>query len=233
MYNLISYRESKLNFDYVMPVITIPLTDLILCKIFGTKARWFQLHSVINIIITIIVWNDVYLLVINPTKNLNTMTSIMDFYYIVFLHIYHSLFFKNTKMDYFHHILFVGLGTIPVYYLYDKNVIRLTTFVGCGLPGSIEYLTLSLVKNNRMKQIHQKRIMAYIYNYFRYPFSIFSTSMIYMLHNLGYTNIKNISISYIIILIFFNGGFYNRVTIENYALHKYIHYGRINSYHTL
>ena len=212
---------NNISSDLIIPLLSIPAIDLLLCRVFGTKSRWFQLHSAINGIITHIIWNDVYLLVINPIKNINTMESIMELYYILFLHIYHSLFFKNTKMDYFHHIVFVGFGSVPVYYLYDKNIIRLTTFVGCGLPGCIEYLTLTFVKNNKLSGINQKKIMSYIYNYFRYPFSIYSISMIYIIHILGYTNnISNLSILYISLLIFFNGGFYNKITIENYILHK-------------
>uniref|UniRef100_A0A6C0AXA6 TLC domain-containing protein n=1 Tax=viral metagenome TaxID=1070528 RepID=A0A6C0AXA6_9ZZZZ len=222
---------NNISSDIIIPLLSIPTIDLLLCRLFGTKSRWFQLHSAINGIITYIIWSDVYLLVINPIKNINIMISIMDYYYIVFLHIYHSLFFKNTKMDYFHHIVFVAFGIIPIYIIYDKNIIRLTTFVGCGLPGCIEYLTLTFVKNNKLSQINQKRIMSFIYNYFRYPFSIYSISMIYIIHILGYTNnINNLSIVYIMSLIFFNGGFYNKITIENYILHKY---KKNNNFHNI
>ena len=222
MQYITNYITLKSYCDFIIPFISIPIIDITLCRLFGTAARWFQLHSAINGIITYIIWNDVYLLVNDPIKNVKSMISIMELYYIVFLHMYHFLFFKNTKMDYFHHIIFVGFGTIPIYYLYDKNIIRLTTFVGCGLPGCIEYLTLTFVKNNKLSQINQKRIMTYVYNYFRYPLSIYSISMIYIIHILGYTNnITNLSIVYITLLIFFNGGFYNKITIENYVLHKY------------
>ena len=60
-------------------------------------------------------------------------------------------------MDYFHHILFVLFGTIPIYYYYNLNLIRLITFVGCGLPGAIEYFTLSLVKHNIIASLNPEK----------------------------------------------------------------------------
>ena len=40
--------------DIIIPLLSIPTIDLLLCIFFGTNARWFQLHSVINGIITYI-----------------------------------------------------------------------------------------------------------------------------------------------------------------------------------
>ena len=74
---------NNISSDIIIPLLSIPTIDLLLCRLFGTKSRWFQLHSAINGIITYIIWSDVYLLVINPIKNINIMISIMDYYYIM------------------------------------------------------------------------------------------------------------------------------------------------------
>tara|TARA_A100001015_G_C14990394_1_gene713616 strand:- start:663 stop:1325 length:663 start_codon:yes stop_codon:yes gene_type:complete len=202
------------------PIISIPLIDFTLCKCFGNKARWFQLHSAINFLIVYIIKDDVYNLLYSPYK-IFELKSYDDLYYICYLHLYHILFFKNSRMDYFHHIFFVFFGALPIYYFYNLNVIRLATFSGCGLPGAIEYFTLSLVKNNNLHSIRQKVIMSYIYNYFRYPFGILASSIIYYNHSNGLThNISNNIIFYVILMIYLNSGFYNKLIIEN-TIHTY------------
>ena len=45
--------------DLTTPIIVIPFLDFALCKIFSTKSRWFQLHSVINGIIVYIIYDDI------------------------------------------------------------------------------------------------------------------------------------------------------------------------------
>ena len=34
--------------DIFVPIIVIPGIDFLLCKMFGKKTQWFQLHSAIN-----------------------------------------------------------------------------------------------------------------------------------------------------------------------------------------
>ena len=41
--------------DVLIPVTTLPLLDILLCSMISSKARWFQLHAVTNLIITIII----------------------------------------------------------------------------------------------------------------------------------------------------------------------------------
>ena len=86
---------------------------------------------------------------------------------------------EALMMSLCHHFVFVLCGALPVYYFYNKNLIRLATLSGCGIPGMIEYFTLVLVKHDKMYSLQQKRLMSYIYNYFRFPFSVFSCSLIY------------------------------------------------------
>ena len=76
-----------------------------------------------------------------------------------YIHIYHLYIVKHLSyMDYFHHILFIGTGVIPSLIFYNINLIRLAWFPTCGLPGCIEYLTLALVKHDRLCHIKQKRL---------------------------------------------------------------------------
>ncbi len=210
-----------MNYNLIKPVIYIPLIDVILCNLFTKKARWVQLHSYVNLLIVNIIKDDVYILITNPVDNIKILEDCEELYYIIVLHLYHILFFENSLMDYFHHIVFVLFGIVPIYYYYNVNLIRLATFVGCGLPGGIEYFTLSLVKHNKITSLNQKILMSNIYNYFRYPFGIYTSSIILLYHQLGFIrNISKFTLFYTIFMIFFNGAYFNKLTIENKTWHS-------------
>jgi len=229
---LASVLPSQSSFDFIMPLISIPTIDLLLCKIFGTKSRWFQLHSVINGVIVYIIFNDVYNLLSNPLKNIREVDSKIDSYFIMFLHIYHLFIVKQlTFMDYFHHILFVGMGVLPSIIYYNSNLIRLAWFPTCGLPGCIEYLSLSLVKHGKLESLKQKRLNSYVYNFIRYPITIIGPTITYIAYKNNLLHETNVFVLlYFNLILFFNGAFYNKVSIENYILHKY---KRSNSFHNL
>ena len=205
------------------PIFIIPLLDGILCFFFSKKARWFQLHCIVNLIVLSIINKDVYYLIIDPLNNIYKLTNPLEVNYVVYLHLYHFLFFKNSYMDYFHHILFVLFGAIPIYYYYNLNLIRLITFVGCGLPGVIEYFTLSLAKHNIITSLNQKKLISYVYNYFRFPVGIYGASVIYIYHNrYNYIQISNNVVFYVILLIYLNSAIFNKLVIENYIQHSLI-----------
>ena len=55
-----------------------------------------------------------------------------------------------------------------------------------------------------------------MYAYLRAPLSIFNISFIYIAYNKGYLNQENKQLLfYILFLTYFNGTFYNKLTIEN------------------
>ena len=208
--------------DIIIPVITIPGIDYLLCYIFGNKARWFQLHSAINAIIVYIIYQDVYNLFIDPIQNVRILNSKIDCNFIILIHLYHIIAFtKITAMDIFHHTAFVAFGAVPIFYLENSNLLRLGCFPICGLPGTIEYFTLSLVKHNKLSSLLQKRLNSYLYNYIRYPLSIYAIVIIYItyLTNPLIYN-KPLFILYTILIIFSNGAYYNKLTVENYIGHK-------------
>jgi len=223
---------SQSSLDFIIPFISVPMIDLLLCKMFGTNSRWFQVHSLVNGIIVYIIWTDVINLFTNPLNNIGVISSKIDGYFIMIIHIYH-LFIVNqlTYMDYFHHILFIGLGVVPTIIFYDSNLVRLAWFPTCGLPGCIEYFTLALVKHGKLHYIVQKKIASYIYNFFRYPLTIYGPTLTYIAYKQKLLiNYNPYILLYFNFILFFNGAFYNKVTIENYILHKY---KRNNSFHNL
>ena len=215
--------------DMIIPFVAIPTTDLLLCMLIGTKTRWFQLHAAVNAIIVSIIYEDVIKLYIDPIENNGELSSQMEGYFIIFLHIYHLFISKNLSfMDYFHHILFVGLGFVPAFLVYTNNLIRLASFAGCGITGFLEYSSLVLVKHNLIDSLKQKKFNSYLYNYVRYPLSLYSIVAMYLAYRKNNLTINPLMLTYISIIIFFNGAFYNKLTVENYIQHKQIKQKNIN-----
>ena len=209
--------------EIIIPIISIPSIDLLLCFFFGIRSRWFQLHSMINSIIVYIIFEDVIKLYRNPLLNNHAIESKLELNYIMILHIYHLFISKNiTFMDYFHHIVFVGFGCLPVYIFFNNNLIRLGVFATCGFTGSIEYFMLALVKHNKLSSKKQKNLNSYMYNYIRYPLTMYGVIAIYI-SSLYVPKIicdYPILLFYINLIIYVNGAFYNKLTIENYIENK-------------
>ena len=208
----------NINKDLLIPVATVPLLDILLCCMIYSKARWFQLHAITNIILTGIIFEDVLVYFTLFFDGIVEKTSNIDNYFILVLHLYHCLFFYNLSfLDYFHHLLFVVTGVIPCTFLFKTNISRLITFTGCGLPGIIEYGSLTLMKHKLITPLFQKKINSIMYAYLRCPLSIYNVTFMYIGYRLGYFKDENtVFLLYIIFLTYFNGTFYNKLTIENY-----------------
>tara|TARA_B100000902_G_scaffold399984_1_gene474246 strand:+ start:6070 stop:6774 length:705 start_codon:yes stop_codon:yes gene_type:complete len=215
-YNI--FNKFSGDIELILPIITIPSLDILLCCMISNKARWFQLHAIINLIIVYIIFEDVKIYFNELFNGIIEKTSNLDNYFILVLHLYHCLFFNNLSvLDYFHHLLFIITGVIPCTHLFKTNISRLISFTGCGLPGIIEYGSLVLMKHDIITPLTQKNINSYMYVYLRTPLSIFNVSFIFIAYKEGYFYQENqIILFYIIFLTYFNGTFYNKLTIENY-----------------
>ena len=98
MNSLARIIPAKASFDYIIPIILTPTIDNLLCKMFGTKSRWFQLHSVINAIIVYIIWDDIINIYSNPLMYIKEVESKMDSYFIMVIHIYHMCQLHQQQM---------------------------------------------------------------------------------------------------------------------------------------
>lgn len=203
---------SKIFYNF----LSIFLVDRILVHLFGTKSRWFQLHCIVNFYIVIIVMKDAINLILSPFNLENISETNIDSITIVNLHIYHLIMFRNVSIEeYLHHFIFIILGVMPGIFLLDNRVCKIATFTGCGLPGCIEYFTLSLYKHNKLNNLFQKKIMIYIYNYFRSPLGIISMYINYIQYK--YNGCKNIYfLFYINTLVYINSTYYNLHTSKLY-----------------
>lgn len=221
MYNNIITINNNPIISYSVPILTITLCDLILIKCFGNKARWFQLHSLINLIITIIIIDDSIKFFIKPHLAIKYNNQHLDSKFILFLHLYHATTFKLKKDEIIHHIFFVGFGVLPTIFYINSNIIRVGYLACCGIPGVFEYALLTLVKHNIITNIKQKKITSYIYCFIRQPlalYSVFINIMFYQYKLIGYENL--FMCLYVNILLYINSCYYTHEICYNYGYNK-------------
>ena len=201
-------------------LFTIPFFDFLLTKLIGKKARWFQLHATVNIVICTLIGKQSLKLLMLPSLPLlqYSQNDVLALQMVIGLHIYHLFIGKTLSfIEWWHHLCFVAFGALPVLFLYNNQIISLFLFTGCGLPGAIEYTLLTMVKNNTITSLQQKNINSWINNYVRCPISLYTVSFIHI--NNCYTGNYNFLEFYIMFLVFLNGTFFNKIAIENYICH--------------
>lgn len=154
-------------------LLGINIFDRILRKLFGDKSRWFQLHTLFNIYITCNILPDVLNIYTDSKNGYMVIKNNYISYDILCLHIYHIICFDDIRVyDYFHHILFVGLGVIPIILYTKSNQVYLMYIACCGIPGTIEYMSLSLKRHGCISIYTQKTINYYLYLLLRFPLCI-------------------------------------------------------------
>lgn len=198
------------------------LSDFILILLFGLKARWFQLHSLINFVISIYIIKDYIKILIDPSNGYETLDNNFVSYLILNLHLFHLLTFNNLGFyDYFHHILFVGFGVIPTIIYIKTNQCYLGYIPCSGIPGVIEYTFLALYKNNKISLNTQKYINSLNYNFFRFPLCIIGSTYNFIHFNNKILIDNYYMTIYINFLLFLNGSLFNYLTLASYFQKKY------------
>ena len=227
MENDYTYFANFISFTYnnhfIYCILFVFIYDISLKILFGKKARWFQLHSFINAIVTKNILYDVFNIYINPENGFKILDNHINSYYILALHIYHILTFKNlTYIDYFHHILFVGLGVLPVIFYINSNQIYLGYIACNGIPGIIEYGSLALYKNNKITLYKQKCICSMLYIYLRLPLCVMGIVYNYLGYIYNYYSDNVYLTFYINTLLYFNGTFFTHLTLQSFYKVKYL-----------
>lgn len=223
-YNYLDCLFFYTNNEILLSFMIIFLSDKILCKFFGKKGQYYQLHSFINLLITYRIFPDIKKFFITPINAYRLIDNNLDSYLIISLHFYHILIAKSLNfIEIIHHLLFVAFGVIPVIFYINSNQIYLGYIACAGLPGVFEYGLLTLFKNNKISLYSQKYYTAYLYNYFRYPLALYGCYLNLTLWK--YNNILNndnlfMSI-YINVLLFINGSVFNQLTLKSYYNKNY------------
>ena len=211
MYNII--------FKFIIISLFVFLSDRTLLFFFGDISRWFQLHFIGNMFICYFSGQNLLQLGnISQTElikyNDNTMMCcVMTFV----LHFYHTLFFKMSNTDFYHHLYFVFLTGILIGIIYPNLYLSLSisTFFITGLPGGIVYFSFFLQKRNLISKLTQKGIHSYVDTYIRIPGGILAAVLNYYtsLHSSGfYTQWVYFIMG---VLAYINVTYYGKMAIEN------------------
>ena len=136
-------------------------------------ARWFVLHSIVNLIIALFSVSDLCALVLDPIGALTDLrvTSAVPWMLNVALHTYHMvLFFRSLDwLDWLHHGLMTGVVT-PLGFMFScGKVLNGSHFFIMGVPGAVDYALLVLVKYGRVHPLTEKRINAALNVWLRSP----------------------------------------------------------------
>lgn len=150
--------EEKIYLTFLLSLFSIHTLSKYLFK-YSDLATWYLIHSIGNIFITYYCLEPIYHLLGDPIFHMMNPTDFhITMVLIIILHTYHMLFFKCTNDDIFHHITFVGIGSLVVYFYKNGYFLALSNFFICGLPGAIDYFFLFLYKisyidkNTRLKE---------------------------------------------------------------------------------
>jgi hypothetical protein len=209
-------------YDFGLIFSSIIFLDNILCFIFGKKAQWFQLHCFVNILVTIDIMPTIIDLFTDPNTGYKLLLNNNASFYVICLHFYHVLIFKNLGFyDYFHHILFIGLGVVPSIKYITNNQLYLGYLACCGIPGVFEYGSLALYKNNKITLYTQKHINLLIYIWLRQPLCLFCITMNYVAYKNDLIKDNFLFTLYLNTLVFFNGSLFTYLTADSFFRIKY------------
>ena len=212
-YKFISYN--------LFAFITIKLFDKIIIY-FDKRGRWFQLHFIVNMCISCLTIEDVVDCLMNPQAS-NELSRYYGGATLAFmLHVYHTLYFSLNSIDVYHHVLSCFICT-PMCLSYPCKGLSIYLFFATGLPGGIDYLLLSFVKNNKMSRMTEKNINSYLNTYIRIPGGVIGSYLTFK-DGLQQENLTRAIGNYLLAyIIFLNCTFFGKLSIENYIEHKYIH----------
>lgn len=221
METLITFGDLIINIQYNLFMMYI--MDKLLSACFTKKARWFQLHAVVNFFIVYHTFPDVYQFLQDPLTLLTQYGERTTAITALSLHIYHLISFNNlTFLDYLHHGISAFIAApLGILFFYNK-IINIHNFFICGLPGGIDYALLCLVKHGYLSKITEKKWNSYLSNYIRAPalLIIFPVNLL----NIYYTNLDPFTPMPIILisslLAMWNATFFNYEAIYNYGQHK-------------
>ena len=190
--------------------------DFLLCLILSNKARWFQLHAIINFMILFLIKDDILTIIDNPINSLNSVANRTPGYYAIILHIYHIIHFKNLKLiDYYHHFISAFIAGIPAHLYWGDPLISLWYFFACGLPGGIEYILLVFQKHEYINKLYLKTISSFLNHYIRLPGIMSVITLAYTGYKDNRLNYPFWFIGFIVTLGYLNGTFFAKLAIEN------------------
>ena len=187
---------------------------------YSQNVRWFFIHCIINIYITIYGFPNIIFSLQNLAEcSITQWINGYEIYgVVVALHFYHIFNFQLNKMDWLHHIM-TAVITGPVVLLTNTTCVSAVGlwFVS-GLPGAIDYFLLWLVKmgycNKKIEKIAYVAISCWI----RAPGCIYTATLQFgMIPRIQeYSYLQIIGKFWTTLIIYWNGIFFMYLTVRDY-----------------
>ena len=143
------FQRSRM-FAVVICTVGMFVADFVVTHPRCGKARWYVLHAVANLFITLFSVPDLIATLRSPTRCFMGEYSLVPVYLIAAVHLYHMLAFRCNTGDYVHHLVFGGIICPMGMFFVTGPVQNAVAFFICGLPGGLDYFMLALVKLGRM-----------------------------------------------------------------------------------
>jgi hypothetical protein len=144
-----------------------------------SKGRYFLLHSIVNVIVTYLIWDDICTSLQFPTLIYKLPLKITSGYSCaIALHLYHCLFYKLNFTDVLHHFIMIGIATPYTIYFQPYIVSNLPLLMLNGIPGAIDYFLLYLIDVKIIKDfLIEKKINLFLNIWIREPISLLIVGM--------------------------------------------------------
>lgn len=117
--------------------------------------------------------------------------------------------FNCTKSDIFHHLCFVGIGSITVFIFENGYYSALAHFFICGFPGAIDYLFLFLYQQKYFEKKQRLKVAVFVNLWIRSP-GLIATSTFSIINYIysEKTFYNLIEMCFQVMTTFFNGQIY-------------------------
>lgn len=199
--------------------------DRLLTKVTSLDGLYYLLHTIHNGAIVYLTGSEVYN-TITRFDLINTMPKNMLALECVYaLHFYHiAIYWRKFRFeDWLHHILMIGVA-LPIGTFFDsKSLVGYSLFFTTGLPGGIDYFLLFLVRNGWLNRQTEKHINTYLNVWCRSPGCISHAIL-----TVAFTSIYGTWYSLnwwaamlAATLTFWNGQYFMRQVVENYAIQSH------------
>ena len=195
-------------------------------KIIPHNARWFFIHFVSNLVVTVIGIEDLKYCLNNVTKcaySQWTEKTSEVFTLVNCVHIYHAIVFKNylKKDEWIHHSV-MAICSFLAYFFNHTKITTVSMWFLSGLPGAIDYFLLWLIKIGHLQKNIEKKAYVCISLLLRSPGCVISTLLQILSITIDNSLITIFIKLFIAFLVFGNGQYYMYVTIKDAAKQKYI-----------
>tara|TARA_B110000858_G_C17634862_1_gene395275 strand:+ start:62 stop:793 length:732 start_codon:yes stop_codon:yes gene_type:complete len=187
---------------------------------YSQNIRWFFIHTIANLYITIRSTPDLIYGFYNiGTCNKDHWKHGYEVYGIVVaLHYYHIAMFRLNITDWIHHIS-TAVITAPIILLTNTTCLSVVgLYFTCGLPGLVDYMLLWFVKMGWCDKLIEKRVYVYISVWLRGPGCVYCAVMFLgILPTIDeYSWGIFLGRLWSVVIVFWNGLYFMQITLKDY-----------------